>query len=163
MRARKFVGFYDGETYSNAASFTLAPQNSPLGKFIGSYGRYKALILNRVPQKEELVGRAAEFDARDPHNPFPGDNLVLLQHIRDVLKIGSDIQPKWLRSSGPVAADFKAGRIHTRSKMLRQLREHIFSNSISLLLGERATGKTVLLRQLAHQLYTKTRTNIHLI
>lgn len=76
-----------------------------------------------------------------------------LRNIEQVLRIGTSEKPKWFRKTGPIAADFDDGRVYRREKTLDDLKKLVMNNSVSMLEGVGATGKTVLVLNLAYDLY----------
>ncbi|MCK5603302.1 helix-turn-helix transcriptional regulator [Candidatus Pacearchaeota archaeon] len=89
------------------------------------------------------------------------DDFIYLRSIENVLKVGMPEEPKWFRKSGPIAADFDDGRIYRREEKLNKLKELVMSNSVSMLEGGGAIGKTVLVLNLAYDLYKANKTQIY--
>ena len=77
------------------------------------------------------------------------------RRIDDVLGIRArrENSGSWFRESGPLAVDFDAGCIFLPSEPCEQLHLTVMKHQVSLLLGPRACGKTVLARHLAYMLY----------
>lgn len=79
-------------------------------------------------------------------------DLIHFQRIEDVLEIDNNKEAQWFRKSGPLVTDFINGCIYEHKKLLNQLQDIVISNNITILEGDKATGKTVLARNLAFRL-----------
>lgn len=56
--------------------------------------------------------------------------------------------PRWFRRTGPIAADFEGGTVIRRDADMISLRESIVKNTVTVLVGDEASGKSVMARQL---------------
>jgi len=107
-----------------------------------------------------LVGRADEFRIVSPRQiVVPGEGC--LKSIGHVLRVGSTDPPEWFRRSGPLAVDFEAGVVYRDNRALAALKDMVAANHFCLLQGEAATGKTVLVRQLAYELEEQEGTKVY--
>lgn len=84
-----------------------------------------------------------------------------LQSVKAVLRIGAEESPKWFRKAGPVAADFDHGRVYRWEPRLTQLKDQVSVNVVSMLEGTPGSGKTVLVRSLARDLYTQDKREVY--
>jgi len=129
-----------------------ATRQSDLAVFIGSYGKYKANILDRDYKTGELIVRAREFLTLRPDEIMPKEPKYII-HARQLLRIGQrDLSPVWFRRAGPLGVDFDNGTVLVCKERLDELTNTVLSNPFSLLCGPPASGKTVLVRHLAHVL-----------
>jgi len=94
----------------------------------------------------------------------PKKKFKYLQEIIHVLRINTPDNPKrspdkseWFRKTGPIAIDFLHKKVFRREKKLKELKSLVLNNSFSILEGIAATGKTVLVRNLAWDLHKKER------
>ena len=110
---------------------------------------FKNAVLTKVTDKEELVGKAEEFRILSPHDVVVKGHY--LKSIAHVLKVESG-ESRWFRREGPLAADFDGGMIYCRHKTLAGIKEMLINNHFSFLMGEPASGKTVLVRQVGYEL-----------
>lgn len=134
------------------------PRMSPFKDFFESAATLKKHVLKNVRGKHHLAeGTAEQFGVLSPH-AMMADDFEYLEPIKDVLKIGIVTPPRRLRKAGPIAVDFDQDfdqRVFRRSKPLEDLRSLVLEESVSMLIGKAATGKTVLARQLGYELHTK--------
>jgi len=129
-------------------------RKSPFKEFFDSAATLKKHVLRNVRGKHNLAeGMAEEFKVLSPHQ-ITIDDFEYLEPISDVLKIGITTPQRCLLKAGPIAADFDS-KIYTRKKLLEDLKRLVSKNTVSMLVGKAATGKTVLVRQLGYKLYTK--------
>jgi len=110
---------------------------------------FKDVVLAKVTNDEELVGKAEEFYVLSPHDVVVTGHY--LKPIAHVLNVGLG-KSRWFRREGPIAADFDDGKIYRRHRTLARIREMLLSNHFSFLVGESATGKTVLVKQIGYEL-----------
>lgn len=88
-------------------------------------------------------------------------NKSYLRRIEDVLAVhpASDLSyemnPKWFRRAGPLAVDFENDRVCPRHEEEENLRKRVMNDRIVVLQGKPATGKSVLARKVAYQLYSE--------
>ncbi|MCK4375832.1 MAG: hypothetical protein KAX19_10900, partial [Candidatus Brocadiae bacterium] len=84
-------------------------------------------------------------------------NKYYLRRIEDVLAIhpiaDREREPQWFRKCGPIAVDFAAARVCWRQDDVARLRAALDAGQVAVLEGAAATGKSVLVRQLASELH----------
>jgi len=105
------------------------------------------------PEETKKLLEKTSQRLKQKKEPFIQPQFRYLRHIEQVLRIGMAEEPKWLRKTGPIAADFDDGRVYRREKTLNDLQKLLMSNSVSMLEGLGATGKTVLVLNLAYDLF----------
>jgi len=88
-------------------------------------------------------------------------NFTYLRSAEDILEIDRQQKPEWFRKKGPIAADFDDGRVYRREEKLNELKEFVMNSSVSMLEGIGATGKTVLVLNLAYDLYEEGEKQIY--
>jgi hypothetical protein len=104
--------------------------------------------LNRQEQEKKKIAI--------PRRPY------YLRPAEEVLDIGARAESaEWFRLNGPTAADFADERVYLRT-VVDDLRTRIRANPIFMLKGAAATGKTVIVRSLLHELYSDGRRDIYL-
>jgi len=119
---------------------------------------FKDTVLRKEDNKENLIGSALEFRVISPHDIINiGDGY--LKQIDHVLKVGYG-DPEWFRREGPIAVDF-ARMVYPRQMLLEELKKMVLNNSFSLLEGQPATGKTVLVRQLGYELWQREKLSVY--
>jgi hypothetical protein len=143
--------YYEAKGYQGLVDHFFGRVDSPLRDFFVDADTFKTAVLAKVRGKDEIVGRAAEFGVRSPHN-IPHGDFPYLKPIEHILKVGTNEPPKWFRKQGPIAVDFHDGRVYRRAELLNDLKNLVLSNQFSILDGTSATGKTVLVRQLGYEL-----------
>jgi hypothetical protein len=130
-------------------------QEFPFKEFFVSAPIFKAQVLKNIRGEHRKVkGMAEEFGVLSPHQ-ITSNGFKLIEPIQNILKIGSEEEATWFRKSGPIAADFEDGRIYRRKDLFVRLKKLVLSNSTSMLEGIAATGKTVLMRDVAYELFRK--------
>ncbi len=95
--------------------------------------------LNRMLQESQYI-------------PDPGE-LRPLTHIENVLSYGEKDTSSFFRPTGPLEVDFRDGCVHRRGKWLDRLKRELKKGGFCILQGASASGKSVLARQLAYELY----------
>ncbi|MCK4793674.1 MAG: AAA family ATPase, partial [Desulfobacteraceae bacterium] len=84
------------------------------------------------------------------------EDLWYLRRTEDVLQMYDDAmeqqKAQWFRRTGPLAIDFKKRTFYPRKDRFSQLKSLVTSKSVSLLEGVAASGKTVLVLNLAYEL-----------
>lgn len=105
--------------------------------------------------------RAKDFRVATSEQLTPNRDMQYLQPIKDVLAIGEEAAPVWFRKTGPVASDFDAGIVFSRQELLETLKSLVHQNSVCLLEGTSATGKSVLVKNLAYNLYQSDGTPVY--
>ncbi|MFC1675803.1 hypothetical protein ACFL3G_01920 [Planctomycetota bacterium] len=134
----------------------------PFKKFFIDAPVFKMSVLKNVRgQHEKVQGMAEEFGVLSPHNIVVRDNFKYLRPIEDVLRIKGNEKSKWFRKTGPLAVDFDTDKVYCRRELLDKLKSMILSNSLSILEGVAAVGKTVLIRQLAYELFQENELEVY--
>ena len=156
MRARRAINgdYFDHEDYRDMVNHFFEQDTSRFSAFFGTAREFKTSVLRQVPGRLEVEGRAKLFTVCPPEDLWPTRDTGYLKPIHKTLKpaLLENEDPDWFRKGGPVAADLDAGCVCDRGSTVTTLRQHVFANSVSLLQGDPATGKTTLVRQLAHEL-----------
>jgi len=124
-----------------------------LREFLVSASVFKKHILQFVRGKEEILIKAHELKLLNPHDVV-AIGTGYLKHIMHVLKPDVD-QSRWFRPEGPLAVDFDQGCVYQNKRSYSKLNRMVMSSPVSLLEGEPATGKTVLVRRLGYELTRK--------
>lgn len=100
-----------------------------------------------------------------PDRMLPDEKFRYLRPIRDVLEIYEQaLKPEnaqWFRKRGPIAADFVYKKYYPRQKTIGRLESLVLDNPVSFLIGESATGKTVLALNLAYELYRTKKKQVY--
>ena len=131
-------------------------EGSRLRAFLVSWGVFKSSVLCRPRGKHYLEVNAQAFRVYYLSDLAPKEGFDYLKRIQEVLYIGRDRKARPLRRSGPRACDFDAGLIYPRADRLDELKELLRENAVSLLIGDPATGKSVLVLELAYRLWPET-------
>ena len=130
-------------------------EKSPFAEFFIDAPTFKACVLNIVRgQPDKVQGMAEQFGVLSPHQMTSDSNGPLML-IQKVLKVGENKEAEWFRRAGPFAIDFDKDRVYRRRNTLVDLKSMVMNNLCSILKGDAATGKTVLVRQLGYELATK--------
>ncbi|MHB9068798.1 MAG: hypothetical protein ACYC54_00350 [Sedimentisphaerales bacterium] len=145
------ISVTDGQTFQVVMNHFFGRAESPLLDFFINANIFKQAVLSKIRNKDEYIGMAEEFGVLSPHNLTVND-LKYIRPIEKVLKAQEENKAKWFRKSGPLAIDFDNNLICTREKTLDYLRSMVTGNFGSILEGDMATGKTVLVRQLGYML-----------
>jgi hypothetical protein len=156
------------EDYSRVASRFFDPtrskEESALRQFFDNYDVFKKNILNKPSGKDFLEVKAKELKIRNSKEFTTNNQILPLQHITEVLKIGTDYKNEkscWFRKTGAIAIDFEENKVYRRKSRVDDLIKIVMDNSFSLLVGEAATGKTVLVRDMAYTLYKEGEQSIY--
>lgn len=73
-----------------------------------------------------------------------------LRHASDMLNV-ENRESRWFRKTGPIAVDLEEGKVWSNPEGTRVLREYGCTHSVCLVVGSAGTGKSVLVRQYAHE------------
>ncbi|HEX3006937.1 MAG TPA: hypothetical protein VHO90_04915, partial [Bacteroidales bacterium] len=152
--------YYEDRGYPQFLDHFFAQKRSDLRDFIQSKEFFKEYILKKVHGKDEVIGRAREFKIRNISNFFIENDLRYFQSAKQVLKAGHSQPSQWFRKSGPLEVDFLDNKVYRREKILNELKTLVHDNPISVLEGNAATGKSVLIRTLARDFLQQGTTNI---
>lgn len=160
--------YKNAEDYSRVISRffdrTRSKNELSLRKFFNDYHTFKHSVLNKLPGKDCLEVKARELRLGDPNEFNTYKQIPPLRHITDVLKIGPDYTNEsscWFRPTGPIAIDFDEHKVYRRPSKVNELIKLVTNNLFSLLLGEAATGKTVLVRDMAYRLCDERNNSIY--
>jgi hypothetical protein len=88
-------------------------------------------------------------------DPVLEPKVRLLQTAEQALKVDASLRKDWFAKVGPDYQDFRAGRVYPRTDSLEKLKALVHKPGLSMLVGENATGKTVLVRHLLYDRYDK--------
>lgn len=120
---------------------------SPLRKFLHNRQLLsKEFLLRRM---DHVVAASERFEVIAPEHLFP--KVSILQTNDDVLRVASPLRDGWFAKTGPLFADFTADRVYRR-KELDQLKQCVDAHRACILVGDIASGKSVVLRHLAYEL-----------
>ena len=156
--------------FEAAYSTTLRNSDSPLRDFLVDWRTFRASVLDltSVHGNYVLNVRLRELSVLAPHEVMPVHGLDYLQHVTEVLQIPTQGNPatglqtpdhppsstaEYFRRQGPLAIDFDADTVCARADILSELRRLVLGEPVSVLAGPAGTGKTVLVRNLAYDLY----------
>lgn len=98
-------------------------------------------------------GEDEELAFRNLPNLHPEENFRYIRPVDKILEVGKTKSTEWFSRKGVFAADFDQGRVLIRTNRLQQLEELLRNNTVSLLCGNQATGKSVLILNLAYNLF----------
>jgi hypothetical protein len=133
---------------------------SALRNYLGSSQDFTFAILSQIWGKPKVIGRAERMGVLTPEQAHEVTEFQYLQHFKSILGINKTLEPKWFRRGGPIAVDFDHNKVYPRRQALEELRSFVMSTPASILEGAAATGKTVLVRNLAYDLYKEGRTSL---
>ncbi|MFC1792435.1 hypothetical protein ACFL3Q_02480, partial [Planctomycetota bacterium] len=139
-----------GEKYQRIIDHFFERGDVTLREFFINARLFKDAVITKVASQEQLFGKAEEFRILSPHDIVGTGHY--LKSIAHVLKVGSS-ESRWFRREGPLAVDFDCGMVFYRHKTLNEIKKMLTSNHFSLLVGEPASGKTVLVRQAGYDLF----------
>jgi len=134
--------------------------SSPLRDFLGNSQRFTHGLLRQIPGKPELIGRAQRIGVLTPEHIRKATDFQYLQEVTSVLRIGKAGTPRWFRRGGPMEVDFEHNKVFRRKQTLQKLHDLVVSTTASMLEGCAASGKTVLVCNLAYDLYKEGQTNV---
>jgi hypothetical protein len=147
----------------------LRNPTSRIRRFFVDKTTFMAHVLQGDRKKPFLTVKAQGFGVLAPHEVMPQDGLDYLQHVTELLKMRLEqspsarsgladhspgIEASYFRREGPLAVDLDAETVFRRVTVLADLRDLVLGAPFCALIGAAGTGKTVLVRQLAHQLYS---------
>lgn len=121
--------------------------------FLGGIHRFRKCILDDQRGGKTVIGRAHEFRVVPPESVFPEDRFKYLRAIADLLEFQTTETAVWFRPRGPVWTDFESGVVCRLAGPLDNVKQSLAGNKVVLLVGNAATGKTVLVRHLAYELH----------
>lgn len=143
----------ESENFGDIINRVFERGDKKLLKFLESSQIFKRKILQKIFSCDEVIGKAEEFGVFSAHHIFPEDNCRCLRPIQKVLEIGKPGMPVWFRRQGPIAIDFDNNMVYRRQKRLDDLKSMVMNHPVSMLVGISATGKTVLVLNLAYDLF----------
>ncbi len=119
----------------------------------------KIVSFDKARRNKKETGRVIKHDKMSDtgNSKEQQGSIEPLQHISHILKIGAEYKETstshWFRPTGPIAIDFDDKKVCSRKSKVNELTKLVMDNPFSLLVGEAATGKTVLARDMAYTLY----------
>jgi hypothetical protein len=119
-------------------------------------------ITDSVARRIAAAIRGAEVVSHE--NGHESQSCLQLQYFRPfahVLRMDCADVPEWFRKTGPIGADFAGGTVCARPKILEALTTLISENWVSVLEGDAGTGKTTLIRMLAHTMLSSRGVNMY--
>ncbi|MFC1604028.1 hypothetical protein ACFL5F_03280 [Planctomycetota bacterium] len=137
-------------------------KKSAFKDFFVNQNVFSSFMLESPKGRDTLIGHAVEFAFRDPHNPFPEEDLIDLSTVQEVLEVENPPNAEWFRKTGPVISDFtdKVKRVHRRSEV-DLLKDKLSDEGVFLLEGVAASGKSVIVRTLMLELYEAGETRVY--
>jgi hypothetical protein len=142
----------DAPDYQNVVHHFFERVNSPLGDFLYSTQVFRKCVLAKTRGRDKYTWMAEKVDIVPP-SLIAVDDATHLRPIESVLRIDSAEKPKWFRKTGPRARDFDDGMVYRRAAVSDKIYDMVIKQPTSVLVGQAATGKTVLVRQLGYRLY----------
>ncbi len=129
-------------------------KDSRFWKLFGTAEVFRASVFHTVSGQQKIQGRARRFLFVRPEQVFPEDRLEDLRHADEFLGFKQRKEPEWFRLDGPIAVDFTHDRVY-RPAILDSIISSVTEHQVSLLLGDMASGKTVLARYIAFLTYNQ--------
>jgi hypothetical protein len=154
------------ESYPKTASTALGDKSCPFALFFTSaahkaYDVFKNAVLSSERITHVLEGRAESFRVCPPDSLYLFDEqFEFLETAQQVLEVDNTHKPEWFRRRGPTLCDFEAGRVCSRPAF-ELLKQCALAEPVSVLVGPTGTGKSVLARCLAYELYAKQRVPLY--
>jgi len=154
---RSLVGHYsDKEKFGDILGRIFERGNEDLATFLVSREVFYDRILKKCRGEDKVEGKAETFGVLSPHDISVTQRLHYLRRAEDVLGSfnvrDATSRAQWFRRQGPTAVDFEAKAFHRRQAELDRLRSLVLGNPVSILEGSAASGKTVLVLNLAYDL-----------
>jgi len=137
-----------------AVSRSRSNRHSPLRRFLIDWEVFTAMVISKT-SLDSLEVMAQEIECIKVRDLPAASRLTYLRSIESVLRLGTTVDPEWFRRSGPLGVDIEKQCIYFPSQRTLDLRKMLTEHHVVMLMGPRASGKTVTARCLAYSMRTE--------